>query len=217
MAIVKTDSKHYSDIAEALRTHSGAAAFKYKPAEMAQGVSLVYEYGNTKGYDEGKSDGFGVGYNTGKNEGISEGHDAGYKEGHDAGYKEGKSDGYDEGYDVGVAEGGMSVSSGTKYEYGSGSLTIPALIGKKHFTLISIANGWYIEGGEPYGLGPEHVVAVICVDGSISAVGCTASSDEDVTYDATIREITVIFDPSSGKLSGNDLLFKGSYKYTIFE
>ena len=50
MAIVTTDSKHYSDIADAIREKTGEAT-TYKPEEMPAGVVEVYESGKQSEYD----------------------------------------------------------------------------------------------------------------------------------------------------------------------
>lgn len=52
MAIVKTDDVHYQNIANSIREKILTDA-KYKPNEMAGGVSQVYEAGYTKGKEEG--------------------------------------------------------------------------------------------------------------------------------------------------------------------
>ena len=60
MAIVTTDSKHYTNIAKAIREKTGATT-QYKPAEMPGGIAEVY----TKGHTEGHSAGYDAGYEAG--------------------------------------------------------------------------------------------------------------------------------------------------------
>lgn len=50
MAIVTTDSKHYSDIANTIRKKTGEAT-TYKPEEMPTGVDEVYDAGKQAEYD----------------------------------------------------------------------------------------------------------------------------------------------------------------------
>jgi hypothetical protein len=51
MAIVTTDSKHYSNIADAIREKTGEAT-TYKPEEMADGVAEVHEAGKQAEHEE---------------------------------------------------------------------------------------------------------------------------------------------------------------------
>lgn len=57
MATVKTDDKHYQNIAAVIRNRTGNAD-TYKPQEMPGGIEQVFE----KGYEEGKIAGVGEGY-----------------------------------------------------------------------------------------------------------------------------------------------------------
>lgn len=50
MAIVTTDNKHYSDIADAIREKTGLAT-QYKPEEMPTGIGNVFEAGKQAEYD----------------------------------------------------------------------------------------------------------------------------------------------------------------------
>ena len=54
MAKVVTDTKHYTDIANVLRTHLGTNA-KFKPQEMASEVDMVHTHGYNRGYMGGRS------------------------------------------------------------------------------------------------------------------------------------------------------------------
>ncbi len=67
MAIVTTDDKHYTDIANAIREKTGATK-KYKPAEMAEQVNAVYLYGHMAGVVDGEEAVFPVAYEHGKAE-----------------------------------------------------------------------------------------------------------------------------------------------------
>jgi hypothetical protein len=51
MATVKTDDKHYKNIAQAIRDKTGGNA-QYKPGEMADGVGEVYDAGYAQGQAE---------------------------------------------------------------------------------------------------------------------------------------------------------------------
>ena len=94
MAKVVTDSKHYEDIANAIREVAQLPLQdKMKPSAMAR---QVREAGVWK-YELGKSDG----YNEGKAEGLEEGRESGYREGEQTGY----ANGFSAGKTSGVAEG----------------------------------------------------------------------------------------------------------------
>ena len=64
MAAVKTDSRHYFDIAEKIRERSETSK-QYKPSEMAEGIDLAcaktYENGYTEGHTFGISEGYDIG------------------------------------------------------------------------------------------------------------------------------------------------------------
>lgn len=92
MAIVKTDDKHYKDMAEVLRGVLETND-KYKPNEMANKIEQVYAKGNTDGHRSGYEEGEYVGFT------------AGQEEGYNNGYSQGKTDGQTEGYNTGYAEG----------------------------------------------------------------------------------------------------------------
>ncbi len=75
MAIITTDSKHYKDIAAAIRSNSPLGKIgDMKPKEMASNIGTIAQEnffaGETAGYGEGKADG--------KSEGIAEGKQAEY-------------------------------------------------------------------------------------------------------------------------------------------
>lgn len=61
MAIVRTDSKYYTEIAETLRTH-GYPGQAFKPSEMAEYIGYMYDGVMQAGYDNG----FEVGYKEGE-------------------------------------------------------------------------------------------------------------------------------------------------------
>lgn len=56
MAKVVTDNKHYTNIANVLRTHLGTDA-KFKPSEMATEVEMCVSQAHTHGYNSGYFDG----------------------------------------------------------------------------------------------------------------------------------------------------------------
>lgn len=64
MALVKTDSKHYAAIADAIRSKTGKTT-TYRPPELPDGVEAVceagYKSGHTMGYAEGHANGFAIG------------------------------------------------------------------------------------------------------------------------------------------------------------
>ena len=51
MAIVKTDDKHYKNIASAIREQTGKTA-AYKPEQIPAGIAEVGETGYIMGYSE---------------------------------------------------------------------------------------------------------------------------------------------------------------------
>lgn len=57
MAIVKTDDKHYKDIADAIREFSNIGDITMQPASMAGNIAQVYDYGYDTGRDEGYQEG----------------------------------------------------------------------------------------------------------------------------------------------------------------
>lgn len=61
MAIVRTDNKYYTEIADTLRNH-GYSGQKFKPSEMANTIVNMYHGVMQAGYD----DGYGVGYKEGE-------------------------------------------------------------------------------------------------------------------------------------------------------
>lgn len=65
MATVKTDDKHYKNIAQAIRDKTGGDA-QYKPGEMADGVGEVYDAGYAKGQAEGGGGSYDEGYEAGQ-------------------------------------------------------------------------------------------------------------------------------------------------------
>ena len=67
MAIVKTDDKHYKNLAAAIRSRTGNT-HTYKPEDLPAGVDAVF----IKGYDVGKSDGIVEGYMDGARAGEEE-------------------------------------------------------------------------------------------------------------------------------------------------
>ena len=99
MAIVKTDNKHYKDIANQIRDYSFTNN-TYKPEEMAQGVKTVasaqYNDGHYYGYQEGEEqgyyDGFDMGYNEGEAIGYMEGRNSGLEDGREEGRLQGRDD-----------------------------------------------------------------------------------------------------------------------------
>ena len=67
MAIVTTDSKHYSNIADAIREKAGKTwEATYKPEDMPSGIAEVYTVGYEKGSNDGFMGGHEAGYEMGK-------------------------------------------------------------------------------------------------------------------------------------------------------
>ncbi len=71
MAIVATDDKHYKDIADAIRNHTRKGTL-YKPSELVDGVSEVYQ----QGYGEGGGLTYDMGYANGHEQGKQDAYDA---------------------------------------------------------------------------------------------------------------------------------------------
>lgn len=65
MATIKTDDKHYKNIAQAIRDKTGGNA-QYKPGEMADGVGEAYDAGYAKGQAEGGGGSYDEGYEAGQ-------------------------------------------------------------------------------------------------------------------------------------------------------
>lgn len=65
MAIVTTQSKHYQNIADAIRTHSGQTA-SYTPSEMPEAIEKVYDAGHAMGYETGYAIGHTDGFDYGE-------------------------------------------------------------------------------------------------------------------------------------------------------
>lgn len=84
MAIVRTDDKHYKDIADAIRS-TGIMASSFKPETMAGAIKFV----TNLSYQEGYQNGEGVGYERGDADGFERGNAMGYSNGYDEGYKGG--------------------------------------------------------------------------------------------------------------------------------
>ena len=99
MAKVLTDSKHYTDIANAIREAGPFVDDTFKPADMAEKItnSIAYNYntGATEGYSQGRTDGYTEGYEKGKAEGGDGDTEAAYNEGYTAGYEQGQKDSYE--------------------------------------------------------------------------------------------------------------------------
>lgn len=88
MAIIKTDDKHYKNIASKIRDYAQTED-TYKPEEMANGIIQVYEQGSNEGFD--------AGYDYGEEQGFYNGFDIGYNEGEAIGYMEGRNSGLADG------------------------------------------------------------------------------------------------------------------------
>lgn len=54
MAIIKTDDKHYKDIATVLRSMGTSQDATFRPDEFAQGIASMGNYQYTLGYEQGK-------------------------------------------------------------------------------------------------------------------------------------------------------------------
>lgn len=65
MAIVTTDSKHYTNIANAIREKIGLAE-TFTPAQMPYGIEGVYQRGYGHGYTKGEAGGIEIGRELGK-------------------------------------------------------------------------------------------------------------------------------------------------------
>lgn len=100
MAIVRTDDKHYKNIANALKTH-GEIAEDLRPNMMAEAIYEVATLHDTKGYNRG----FGVGYMEGETVGYRQGETDGFVKGEEAGFKLGKQAQYDEFWDTAQQKG----------------------------------------------------------------------------------------------------------------
>ena len=65
MALVKTDNKHYKNIANVIREKIGTTE-TFTPGQMADAVNGVYMAGYGKAYNEGEADGVEIGKQLGK-------------------------------------------------------------------------------------------------------------------------------------------------------
>ena len=84
--IVLTDNKHYTDIANAIRSKA-VSTDTYTPSQMASAIEDVYASGygsgNVDGFERGEREGFEKGYQQGKEEGCN--NEAVYTQGFDDG------------------------------------------------------------------------------------------------------------------------------------
>lgn len=69
MAIVKTDNKHYKNIAEAIREATGNQK-PFAPYEMAEGVHSAHDKGYETGFTDGDTEGWQEGYQVGVSDGY---------------------------------------------------------------------------------------------------------------------------------------------------
>ena len=91
MAIVRTDDRHYKNIANTLRSISGDSDL-YTPEQLPSAI--------TKGINDAHGAGINVGYNEGYGVGYGVGEEQGYNIGFSEGYDEGETDGKQEAYDA---------------------------------------------------------------------------------------------------------------------
>ena len=87
MAIVRTDDKHYKNIANTLRSISGESDLyipEQLPSAITKGINDAHSAGINVGYIEGYTIGYGVGEEQGYNIGFSEGYDEGETDGKQA-------------------------------------------------------------------------------------------------------------------------------------
>lgn len=113
MAIIMTDDKHYSDIANMLRELNGSD-HRYKPEDMADAIDTTCTEACNRAEETGIKIGKEQGYNEGFVDGEEEGYDTGYIDGWDFGESSGTHDGYEVG--VGFAEDTKKVVCFSGYE-----------------------------------------------------------------------------------------------------
>ena len=116
MALIKTDNKHYKEIAGRIR--SALSLFEddimWKSSELPEAVTNCantrYNDGKEQGYEQGHLDGWEAAkaegnYDEGWSDGYAQGWDDGADSAWESGYQEGKREGYQEGEQEGIVQG----------------------------------------------------------------------------------------------------------------